>query len=202
MVILAVLLAAASRPTMEATGIPQQQAAMNLAGDKLENLDRQSGPRAGGGSHAPEGLFCSRAFFAITICILGLTAASKFITAAGGSVLLTVPDPVMPIPLRFLLILAASIETCIIVFLTRPKYSNFWKAASVAWLGGCFLIYKGLLWVRDAGHPCSCLGWLGKWLLLSERSLTIITTIFAAFFVLGGLAIMTLEGIKRRACPK
>ena len=93
------------------------------------------------------------------------------------------------ITMRELLVIVAMLEIATMKFLLGDKLSDFQKGILLSWLSGCFLVYKALLWVRDPDLPCSCLGFLGKWLMLSERGLTITMTGIAVIMFAGGVAV-------------
>lgn len=154
---------------------------------------RQVLPHASGFVQRNQGGRPSRVLFRGAAWLLGFTSFCKLITVAGANHLLSLPDPVLGVPTRAVLTLAGALELATVGLLIWRGLSGFWKAISLVWLGGCFMIYKTLLWAVDPAHPCGCLGYLGKWLLLSEESLGRLTTGLAVLLLCGGLLTAAME---------
>src|SRR5690349_19036195 len=114
--------------------------------------------------------------------ILLVTCVAKLLTAAGANPLLEVADPIAHVKTRYLLLFAACAEATVLWYMTRRRSSDFNRAMLLGCLGWVFLFYKTLLRFRDPEHPCYCLGWLGKWLFLSERTIALATTLLACGF--------------------
>jgi len=132
-------------------------------------------------------------YFKFAGWLLVTTAVAKLITAAGANHLLDMADPILLLRTRELLVFAACAEAAVFWYISRKGGSDCNRAVLLSCLGWCFLVYKALLWFRDPDHPCYCLGWLGKWLLLSERSIAVGTTAIATAFLAGGLLIVMSE---------
>ena len=100
--------------------------------------------------------------------ILVLTGCVKLLSASERIAVLDTLDPIVGIPIRFVLIATAIFElgvAGVIVSAAAPAF----KHGLVLWLGGQFLIYRAFKGLFGASEPCPCLGNMAGWLGLSTR---------------------------------
>ena len=116
--------------------------------------------------------------------LLVITALGKLVSAFGSAHILQLPDPIIPLPYRWLMGLAGVMELLVAGICFSKKDVAF-KSGAVAWLAAIFLIYRlGLHW----GHyyaPCKCLGNLTDALQISPETADLVAKIIM-FYLLGG----------------
>lgn len=100
--------------------------------------------------------------------ILLFTAMAKFISSAGHGAILRMSDPLIGIPFRDILLLAASVEAVTAVICLLNNRIGL-SAGLVAWLSTCLAAYRFSLWQIGWHKPCSCLGNLTDALQISPR---------------------------------
>lgn len=169
----------------------EEVAARHGGGEDPTCQSARPGCPSGSESKLP-GLYFSWAGF-----VLFTSAVAKLVTAGGSNPLLEMSDPVLLIPTRQMLILVSVVEICVCWQVLSRRTRQFLKAVSISWLGWCFLSYKALLWFREPDRPCNCLGWLGRWLGISEELISRGTTAVAALFLVGGLWVV-IRSLKAR----
>lgn len=99
---------------------------------------------------------------------LMFTAMAKFISSAGHGAILKTPDPLIGMPFRDILLLAAGIEAAIAVTCFLSSRIGL-SAGLIAWLSTCLAMYRFSLWQIGWHKPCSCLGNLTDALQISPQ---------------------------------
>lgn len=138
----------------------------------------------------------ARCFLRSVGAMLLLTAVAKLVSGMGNSRSLLLPDPILVMRFRYVLLAAAAVElgvglVCIAHWRTRLQ------AAAVAWLASCLLIYRmGLAWI-DYRIPCSCLGNLTDALHISPKTADFCMKVVLAYMLCGSCGILLLQARRR-----
>jgi hypothetical protein len=110
-------------------------------------------------------------------------AVAKMIAGSGHDRILLRPDPILGIPFRLALIIAATLELVVsgICLLTD---SVRMQLVSIAWLATSFAIYHFGLWVASVKY-CPCLGSITDALHISPQTANIIAECITGFLLVG-----------------
>ncbi|HEY9172392.1 MAG TPA: monofunctional biosynthetic peptidoglycan transglycosylase [Verrucomicrobiae bacterium] len=117
---------------------------------------------------------------------MALTATAKFLTASSSAQLLATPDPVLFVPLRWVLVAVALLEVGIATFLVVGR-SRHIKLLVVLWLSAHFALYRVALWWVQRGGPCPCLGALSDTLPADHQMVDGALKAVLAYLFLGSL---------------
>lgn len=90
---------------------------------------------------------------------------------------------------RQLLMSAALLEVAVFIMLFNKNINKNQKLNLIIWLSSIFLIYRiGLLSINYEGS-CNCLGYLYKWLSITEQTVNIVSKIIVMYMMAGALCI-------------
>lgn len=117
--------------------------------------------------------------------LLAAAATAKLWTTATGLRLLEVPDPVLAVENRYVLLAVAGVELLCATTLLFSRHVWF-KALVLLWLGTNFVLYRVALWLAGAGTPCPCLGRLGARLGLSSSQTDWLTKAVVVYLLVVG----------------
>ena len=123
--------------------------------------------------------------------ILLITGFAKILSAFGQAKILSLPDPILWISSRNLMLLAGILEVSIsslCLFLNRRKLS----LGLVMWMAANCMTYRfGLWWIRWE-RPCSCLGNLTDAIGISPQTADWIMKCVLAYLLIGALVALLL----------
>ena len=110
----------------------------------------------------------NRYFLLTAGVILGVTAIAKIGALFSSAPLMLLPDPLIGLSFRHLLLLAGLLELAIacLCFLDKNIKRN---VLLVAWMSTGFLAYRAGLWLIGWHRPCHCLGDLTEMLRMSPE---------------------------------
>jgi hypothetical protein len=117
------------------------------------------------------------------------TALATLVSVNGSAMLLTTPDPIFGISIRFLLIIVATLEMITACILFFAKNKNL-KSGVVAGLATCFCLYRLGLWSIHYQKPCNCLGDLTERLHISSHAADSAMELVLAYLLITGYAIL------------
>ena len=140
-----------------------------------------------------------RVFYGSAVVILIVTASAKLVSATGKARALALPDPLLMLTHREVLVLAGSIELLLAGYLLFGRRS-WLKAPLVAWLATNFLIYRlGLMWM-GVHKPCSCLGTITDALSIAPATIDLLMKIVLAYLLASGYGLLFIEWWRGRKC--
>lgn len=129
--------------------------------------------------------------------ILIVTGAAKVWTAFGGVRLLTMADPIVGMPFKYLMLSVGLAEIAIALVCFFSKRQTL-ALGLVAWLSTNFVIYRfGLLWM-DWHRPCNCLGNLTDALHIPPQTADNIMKVVLAYLLIGSYGLLIWQWRKRR----
>ncbi len=108
----------------------------------------------------------NRYFVLTSASILGIIAIAKIASVFSNAPVMLMPDPLIGLSFRRLLLLAGLVElviACMCLFTANLKRNTF----LIAWMSTSFLMYRMGLWLIDWHRPCHCLGDLTEMLRMS-----------------------------------
>jgi hypothetical protein len=118
------------------------------------------------------------------------TAAAKLISAGGHATILDLPDPLLALPNRQLLVLVALIEVIIgAALLSRLSVQT--KYLIVAWLSSNFILYRLGLHMLSPGKPCPCLGTITERLHWNPDQVNTVLWGIALYLLAGSIGVLT-----------
>lgn len=127
-----------------------------------------------------------------------IVAVAKIISGAGGSRILALPDPIVQIPYRYLLLLAGLLELVVALVCLRGK-DLILKAWAVAWIASIVGIYRlGLLSIHYV-TPCSCLGTFTASLNVKPETADLTMKAILIYLLLGSYTTLLWLWRQRRA---
>jgi|WetSurMetagenome_2_1015567.scaffolds.fasta_scaffold368517_2 hypothetical protein len=130
---------------------------------------------------------------------LSTTAVGKLLSAIGPSRALDIPDPVVGVPFRQLLVLVGLVELAIAFFCLFTDNGRF-SLLALAWVATNFLLYRLTLWFAGWHHPCACMGSLAGMLHLSDRAADNIMKGMLVYLLLGSYGVLFWQSrAERRA---
>ena len=133
-----------------------------------------------------------RVFYGSAVVILIVTASAKLVSATGKARALALPDPLLMLTHREVLVLAGSIELLLAGYLLFGRRS-WLKAPLVAWLATNFLIYRlGVAWI-GVHKPCGCLGTITDALSIPPATIDLLMKIVLAYLLAGSYDFLLLE---------
>jgi hypothetical protein len=129
--------------------------------------------------------------------LLLITAIAKIISATGGARVMLIPDPIIGISYRYLLIMVGLAELMVAIILLFGQRVNL-KIILLAWLSTNILVYRiGLIWVGFK-KPCGCLGTLTDALHISPTVADSIMKIVLAYLLIGSYAALFMLWWQRK----
>jgi hypothetical protein len=139
-------------------------------------------------------------FFGSSIVVLCLTASAKFYSATGSVRVLSLPDPLLHVNNRTLMILAGLAEASIACHLIRslsPKRHGS-GAVALLWLSSNLLAYRLGRFMLGV-NMCPCLGSLTEKLGVDPNLINRVLGALALFWFMGSLLI--LRCLRPRIAP-
>jgi predicted RNA-binding Zn-ribbon protein involved in translation (DUF1610 family) len=119
--------------------------------------------------------------------ILLIAALERFLIAAGGASALSLPEPVLGIPLRYSVLLVAGFELCVAMICLLGRQTGL-QLGWLAWLATNYVVYRiGLL---TMGLHCqgTCIGSLTDPLHLARGTIGIMVGYLPFYLLLGSYA--------------
>jgi hypothetical protein len=116
--------------------------------------------------------------------ILVVTGLAKIVSVFGTARLLDLPDPILNVTFRHLL-LAVGVAEIVIGMASLFLINQGATLLAMAWLTSAFLVYRWGLWFSGWHSPCHCLGNLTDLLHLSPQIADTITIILLCYLLLG-----------------
>jgi len=132
--------------------------------------------------------------------LLAATALGKGFSAIGSARALDMPDPLVGVPFRQLLLLVSLAELLIAFFCLFTDKRQL-SLLAVVWMSSNFLVYRVGLWFIGWHHPCACMGSLAGMLHLSDQAADNIMKGVLAYLLIGSYGILLREWRRRRAAP-
>jgi hypothetical protein len=129
---------------------------------------------------------------------LALTGLAKAFSAIGPARALDVPDPLIGLPFRQLLLLVGLAELFIAFFSLFTDKRRL-SLLAVAWISTNFLVYRLGLWFIGWHRPCGCMGSLSDMLHLSPHAADNIMKGVLAYLLIGSYALLFAQWRQRRA---
>jgi hypothetical protein len=129
--------------------------------------------------------------------VLTVTGLAKVFAATGPARALDVPDPILGLSFRHLLLLVGLAELFIAFFCTFTDKRSL-SVAAIAWLSTNFLLYRLGLWWMGWHKPCGCLGNLTDALRISPETADLIAKVILVYLILGSYALLVWEWRQHR----
>jgi hypothetical protein len=129
---------------------------------------------------------------------LAVTGLAKASSAIGPARALDVPDPLIGISFRQLLLLVGLAELLIAFFCLFTDKRQF-SLLAVGWISTNFLVYRLGLWFIGWHRPCGCMGSLSDMLHLSPRAADNIMKLVLAYLLVGSYWFLFRQWRQRRA---
>ena len=128
-------------------------------------------------------------FLSVAGGALALTGLAKAFSAMGPARALDVPDPLIGLPFRQLMLGVGLLELFIAFFCLFTERRRF-SVLAVGWISTNFLVYRLGLWLIGWHRPCGCMGNLTDLLHISPRTADNIMKGVLAFLLVGSYAIL------------
>jgi DNA-directed RNA polymerase subunit RPC12/RpoP len=119
--------------------------------------------------------------------ILLAAALIRFVIAAGNAQALSLPEPMLGIPLRYSMLLVGGFELTVALICLFGRQLHF-QVGWLAWLATNFIVFQiGLFWMHI--HPqATCIGSFTDPLRLARGVTGFITSLFPFYLLLGSYA--------------
>ena len=127
-----------------------------------------------------------RSFLLFAVALIS-TGAAKIVTSTSNTMILAVPDPLLGVNNRLVLVFIAFCELGLGVYCLRSAKAGI-QLAAIAFISTVFLLYRAALWIADFKGYCGCLGNFGDALGLKPEALDIIAKGILAFMLVGSFA--------------
>jgi hypothetical protein len=121
--------------------------------------------------------------------LLAVTAVAKMFSAIGPARALDLPDPLLGLPFRQLLLLVGIVELLIAFFCLFTDRHRL-SLRAVGWISTNFLVYRLGLWLIGWHHPCACMGKLAGVLHLSDQAADNIMKGVLTFLLVGSYLLL------------
>ena len=122
--------------------------------------------------------------------LLLMTAAVKVASAFGRAPILSLRDPLLEVPYRYLFCVAAALETAVAWRVLSRRGGCQGKAGWMVWIATLFAAYRIGLRLLGAGAPCRCLGNLTDALQISPHTADNLAEGILLYLLAGGCAIL------------
>jgi hypothetical protein len=141
-----------------------------------------------------------RGFLRSAAALLVIAAAAKLYSAAGSARILTVPDPLVHLTYRTLMIGLGALETAIAAYLVcgRHTLAKLWL---VFWLSSNFLMYRCAS-AHLHIHMCPCLGTIAAALPLRKGEVDFLLLVFAACLFFGSAFLLAVTSREHRGAAQ
>lgn len=130
-----------------------------------------------------------RRFLVSAGVLLAVTAVAKMFSAIGPARALDMPDPLLGLPFRQLLLLVGIVELLIAFFCLFTGRDRL-SLRAVGWISTNFLVYRLGLLLIGWNHPCACMGKLAGVLHLSDQAADNIMKGVLVFLLLGSYLLL------------
>ena len=130
--------------------------------------------------------------------ILIVTGAAKVWTAFGGVRLLTMADPIVGMPFKYLMLSVGMAEVAIALVCFFSKRQTL-ALGLVAWISTNFVVYRLGLWLMNWHRPCNCLGNLTDALHISPQVANNIMKVVLAYLLIGSYGLLIWQWRRQRA---
>lgn len=142
-----------------------------------------------------------RYFILTSGAILGITAMAKLVSIFSKAPLMLLPDPLVGLSFRYLLLLAGLAELAVayLCFFTRSAKRN---VLLIAWLSTTFLSYRAGLWFIHWHRPCHCLGDLTEMLHISPGMADNLMKFVLLYLLVGSYASLFWMWIQSQPRPE
>lgn len=121
--------------------------------------------------------------------ILCLTAIAKLVSAGGSARILNLPDPLLILSNKIVLVLVAVMELVIAGFALFSKKINL-ALYLIAWFASNLLIYRLGLWWSKVAAPCSCLGTVTDALPFSPHTIQLMMKCILGYMLIGSFGLL------------
>jgi hypothetical protein len=128
-------------------------------------------------------------FLKTSAVVLTATGLAKVFAATGPARALDVPDPILGLSFRHLLLLVGLAELFIAFFCVFTEKRSL-SVAAIAWLSTNFLLYRLGLWWMGWHKPCGCLGNLTDVLHISPQTADNIMKLLLAYLLFGSYGLL------------
>ncbi len=157
-----------------------------VSSEGLESVNKT--PRNRLGSPTP---IIRRFFIGGSVAILALTTLAKLISTIQQTPILMLADPVFPfLSMRQSLLGAAALEFAVVALILSAS-NGMIQLTAIAWLSTLFLTYRLALFLVAAPHGfCPCLGTIGGWIGVSDRTLSNISFALAVSLFVGSVCLL------------
>lgn len=119
--------------------------------------------------------------------ILFVTGLAKVLSAGGSARALNLPDPILLLSNRHVL-LSVGILELVIAGIALFRRNRFLQVSLIAWLATNFLVYRFGLWWIGAKRPCGCLGTITDALNISPKTVESLMKLILVFLLVGSYA--------------
>jgi hypothetical protein len=110
----------------------------------------------------------------------------RFMIAVGNAQLLSLPDPVLGIPLRYAVLAVGTLELALALFCLFGKTTSF-QVLWVVWLSGDYILYKCAAFWMHCKPQTTCIGALTNPLHLATENMGLSIECLPYLGVIGGL---------------
>lgn len=131
-------------------------------------------------------MFGFKRYISSVAWVLVFTGLAKLYSATGTAKVLELPEALLPMSNRQMLLFAGLIEIGV-AFYARFGKIDLAKLVCIAWLGGNFMLYRIASILFVVGKPCPCLGSITGKLPLKATTIDRILTGIVFYMVLGSL---------------
>lgn len=132
-----------------------------------------------------------RIWTALLAIALLLIAGAKLYSLTRGQPFLHQPDPILRLPNRIVLAIAAGAEIAAAAVALRRRSSPRLRAAALGWIGSVAGIYRWTHWTLAIPAPCPCLGSVaGAWPWLARHQDPLLLTVIALLLITVPLSLM------------
>jgi hypothetical protein len=129
--------------------------------------------------------------------ILALTGLAKVWSATGDVKLLSVADPIIGLPFKHMMMIAAVAELAIAAVCLFSR-ARLLAILLVAWISTTFLIYRLGLWWMGWRKPCGCLGNITDALGITPQTADHMVKVLLAYLLIGSYGLLIWEWRRRR----
>jgi hypothetical protein len=128
--------------------------------------------------------------------MLLIAGVAKIVSAYGDAKALTVSDPVLGMPFRYVFGGAGTVELLVALICLFGREVKL-QTGLIAWLGITLLLYRFSLYWRNYHEPCRCLGAFTDALHISTESADRIMKYVLAYVLIGSLSSLIFLCVRR-----
>jgi predicted RNA-binding Zn-ribbon protein involved in translation (DUF1610 family) len=131
--------------------------------------------------------------------LLLASALIRFLIAVGSDPVLSLPEPMLGLPLRYTLLLLGGFELTVALICLSSKRPGF-QLVWIAWVSSNYQVYWIGLKMMDYAPQTSCIGSVTDPLQLSRGNLSLVLSFLPLYFLLGScIGLLWLWRESRRA---